>query len=163
VYELCFRKINLEEKKQISWFARTFFAIIYSSTLDWSRVYLPREMRDRRKCCSTNTLYYRRRCGLARKPVSGLFQSRRLVTFEALSNSLQLPCNIVLPPRTLPRNSSLDRPVLDNDIEIDFLAVKDYAERKLVTSTELQKTGESKIKILKDKKLVRKRFLPPRT
>lgn len=85
------------------------------------------------------------------------------MTFEALSNSLQLPCNIVLPPRTLPRNSSLDRPVLDNDIEIDFLAVKDYAERKLVTSTELQKTGESKIKILKDKKLVRKRFLPPRT
>lgn len=34
---------------------------------------------------STNTLYYRRRRGPVSKPVPGLSRSRRLVTFEALS------------------------------------------------------------------------------
>lgn len=65
------------------------------------RIPLPKP-RDARTF-DANTLYDRRRRGPARKPVLRLCSSRRLVTFKAAEHAaMQLPCNIVLPPRKRP-------------------------------------------------------------
>lgn len=66
------------------------------------RIPLPKPPRDARTF-DANTLYDRRRRGPARKPVLRLCSSRRLVTFKAAEHAaMQLPCNIVLPPRKRP-------------------------------------------------------------
>jgi len=106
-------------------------------------------------CASTNTLYCRRRRGPVRKPVSGLSLSKSSTrdlrsVKRRPSAAVQLPCNIVLPPCTLPTNWSSPGlwSVSNNDIGIDFPA--DAADKADQLSS---LAGELGAKVLRDRRI----------